>query len=590
MKRFLRLLGSIKIAVPLLIAIAIVLAWGTLYETRFGTAAVQRVVYRAWWFQALLGFLAINLAIAAWQRYPWKRQHAPFVLAHLGIILILVGGILGGRFGVEGQLIIPEGGIERVMDLPVSVLSVHVPDAEQHVVIPTRFESQAWVQEPKVRFPMRLAGRNIELTVNRYYPDAVTEELITGDGQEENPAVRVVVAHAEHEEQFWLFARDSERFGMGWGEAHILLLEPQTPQQLAQLLGERHSEPTRGSLSIKLPGMDDATVIPVPDRSETAVAVEGTPYRITFKDYFPDFTITSQGVESRSQQPNNPAVSFTLTGPEGTDAYLLFGRYPEFQSMHGITHVIPAEVRYTHLGVAALPPNGIALIRKPSGSLVAALTDAQGAREELIDPLKVGTPYTHPSMGYTFTVAEYYPKARVEPQVTNRSSSVKMEALHLTVREGEATDEAWVGMRGSVRLSPGGRPLIVEYRPDRRTLPVTVKLLDFRKIDYPGIQMAAGFESDVELSDPKRGLLLMRTIKMNTPLRYRGYSFYQSSFIDGPKQTTVLSVRNDPGTPFVYAGFLIVIGGVMSLFISRRASTRQAAGRARKRTVKGRRP
>jgi len=77
---------------------------------------------------------------------------------------------------------------------------------------------------------------------------------------------------------------------------------------------------------------------------------------------------------------------------------------------------------------------------------------------------------------------------------------------------------------------------------------------------------------------------------MNTPLRYRGYSFYQSSFIDGPKQTTVLSVRNDPGTPFVYAGFLIVIGGVMSLFISRRASTRQAAGRARKRTVKGRRP
>ena len=44
------LLGSVKIAVPLLIAIAAVLGWGTIYEARVGTAAVQRFVYHAWWF------------------------------------------------------------------------------------------------------------------------------------------------------------------------------------------------------------------------------------------------------------------------------------------------------------------------------------------------------------------------------------------------------------------------------------------------------------------------------------------------------------------------------------------------------------
>ncbi len=109
MNKLVRWLGSLRIAVPLLITIAGVLAWGTIYETRFGTAAVQRFVYRAWWFQGLLAFLAANLAIAALQRYPWKRHHAPFVLAHLGIILILLGGILGGIFGIEGQIIIPGG-------------------------------------------------------------------------------------------------------------------------------------------------------------------------------------------------------------------------------------------------------------------------------------------------------------------------------------------------------------------------------------------------------------------------------------------------------------------------------------------------
>ncbi|MBI3324580.1 MAG: cytochrome c biogenesis protein ResB, partial [Candidatus Omnitrophica bacterium] len=100
-------------------------------------------------------------------------------------------------------------------------------------------------------------------------------------------------------------------------------------------------------------------------------------------------------------------------------------------------------------------------------------------------------------------------------------------------------------------------------------LPFAVKLLDFRKIDYPGTQMAAGFESDVQLTDPQRGVILMRKISMNNPLKYRGYSVFQSSYVPGAVETTVLSVRNDPGTPFVYAGFLIVILGVAAMFILR---------------------
>src|SRR3989338_5170069 len=125
MKKLFQLLGSLTMAVSLLVLIAAVLAWGTIYEARFGTSAVQHVVYRSWWFQALLAFLAVNLAIAALRRWPWRRRHAPFVLAHIGIILILVGGIIGGRFGVDGQLIIPEGQAERALQLYGNVLIIH---------------------------------------------------------------------------------------------------------------------------------------------------------------------------------------------------------------------------------------------------------------------------------------------------------------------------------------------------------------------------------------------------------------------------------------------------------------------------------
>ena len=154
-------------------------------------------------------------------------------------------------------------------------------------------------------------------------------------------------------------------------------------------------------------------------------------------------------------------------------------------------------------------------------------------------------------------------------QIANRGDEVKAEALHLIAREGGQTAEAWVSLRGSAELALGKEPLTVEYRPDQRELSFTIKLLDFRKTDYPGTQMAAAFESDVQLTDAQRGVILMRKISMNEPLRYRGYSFFQSSYVPGPTETTILSVRNDPGTPLVYAGFLIVIGGVVAMFVLR---------------------
>ena len=571
MTRFVRLLGSLHIAVPLLITIAGVLAWGTLYETRFGTAAVQRFVYQSWWFQTLLGFLAVNLAVAALERYPWQRRHLPFVLAHIGIILILVGGIIGGRFGIEGQLIIPEGEAERVLQLPGNILVVHQPNPGVQHVFPTRFETQAWVHEPRTEFPVALEGRELLLTVDRYYPDAVVEEEILDGSAEDNPAVRLLVSHDGQQEAMWLLARDPGRFGAGWGEAHVLFLEPSSAEQFEQLLG-RSAAPQhpRGMVSIRFGDEAQGHDLPVPESLGLPTAIEGTPYAVTFKDYFPDFAITEQGPVTRSGQPNNPAVSLTLSGPEGTDAHLLFALHPEFAALHGRQQSIRAEVRYAHAAASALPPQAVALLRAPSGGLAAVLTGPAGERQ-VIEPVEPGTRFTHPWLGYEAEVAAYYPRAQMTQRVSNRSDEVRAALLHVTAREGGEVAEGWVGLRGTIELALGNEPVKVAYRPAERELPFTIKLLDFRKIDYPGIQMAAGFESDVQLTDPQRGVILMRKISMNNPLRYRGYSFYQSSYIPGPPETTVLSVRNDPGTPLVYAGFLIVIAGVVSMFILRRS-------------------
>ncbi len=596
-QRLRHLLGSLRIAVVLLVTIAAVLAWATLYETRFGTGAVQRVVYRSWWFQCLLGFLAVNLAMAALARRPWQRRHVPFLLAHLGIISILAGGIIGGRFGIEGQLIIPEGESERMLEAPRNVLVVQQPNPGIAHVLPTEFDTRAWVHEPQARYHLPLEGRAVTLLVDRYYPDAVTEERIVTDGVEGSPAVRLTVRHKEQSDTVWLFARDPERFsatmlggsakifggGARWGEAHLLFLEPQTDAQVDQLLGRAAVDAApRGVVSLRLPGQSQTRDVPVPERLDQPMKLSGTPYTITFKDYFPDFALTEQGPRSRSDEPKNPAVAFLLSGPEGTDTHLLFAFHPEIASMHGWTKTIPGEVSYVHSASAgSLPPNTFGILRLASGELEGVMTGPAGERKR-VGPVHASEQYTHPWLGYDVEVMEFAPRARVVTEFSNRGNEVRREAIHVMAQEGNAVADAWIGFKGSATLAIGKEPVIVEYRPDQRELPVAIKLLDFRKIDYPGTQMAAGFESDVQLSDPERGLVLVRKISMNNPLRYRGYSFYQSSFVPGAVETTVLSVRNDPGTPLVYAGFLVVIGGVVSLFAMR---NRQAAPKRRRRTT-----
>ena len=581
MRRLLAVLGSLRIAAPLLIAIAGVLAWGTIYETRFGTAAVQRFVYQAWWFQALLGFLAVNLAVAAASRWPWKRRHAPFVLAHLGIILILLGGILGGRFGLDGQLIIPEGQAERRLQRSRNVLVVRPANPGTPFVVPTNFETTAWIREPNRRFRVALnGGRAVDVLVDRYYPDAELREQVLEDGEAEFPAIQVALRHEEQEETVWLLALDPERFGLRWGELHLLFLEPATDAQRAQLLEPASAAAPRGTLAIQLSGSPRVHEIAVPEATGTPLPLEGTPYTVTLKAYFPDFALGADGPTSRSDEPNNPAVALLLKGPEGADPYLVFALHPDFPALHGHQHAIAAEVSYRHPAAGALPPQAVVIVRAaadgPDGDarLSAVLTGPAGERR-VLERMDAGVAYTHPWSGVEFRLAAMASRARLVQTFVPRGDEVRAEALHVVLSEGGASADAWLGLRGAADLTLGAHRFTVQYRPDEADLPVTIKLLDFRKIDYPGTQMAAGFESDVQLSDPQRGLILLRTIKMNTPLRYRGFSFYQSSFIPGEVETTVLSVRSDPGTPLVYAGFLIVIGGVIAMFAGRRPSTRR---------------
>jgi cytochrome c biogenesis protein ResB len=70
-----------------------------------------------------------------------------------------------------------------------------------------------------------------------------------------------------------------------------------------------------------------------------------------------------------------------------------------------------------------------------------------------------------------------------------------------------------------------------------------------------------------------------RTISMNEPLVHRGYTFYQSSYVEGTPMISIFQVAYDPGGPVAYIGFFGFMAGLFCIIWSRpkRASAAAAA-------------
>ena len=108
----------------------------------------------------------------------------------------------------------------------------------------------------------------------------------------------------------------------------------------------------------------------------------------------------------------------------------------------------------------------------------------------------------------------------------------------------------------------------MRLRRKRTYLPFSLELIDFKKVDHPGTRMAKSYSSDINLIEnnlPRRVL-----IQMNEPLRHMGYTFFQSSFIEGLDiDTTVLAVVKNYGRLFPYISSIIMsIGLLLHLLIN----------------------
>ena len=126
----------------------------------------------------------------------------------------------------------------------------------------------------------------------------------------------------------------------------------------------------------------------------------------------------------------------------------------------------------------------------------------------------------------------------------------------------------FLGQPISQTVSVNNKDYTIILRRKRTYLPFSIELLDFKKILHPGTDIPKSYSSDIILIE--NGAVRKILIQMNEPLRHKGYTFFQSSFIEGlDADVTVLAAVKNYGRLFPYISSIIMcIGLLLHLLIN----------------------
>jgi hypothetical protein len=113
----------------------------------------------------------------------------------------------------------------------------------------------------------------------------------------------------------------------------------------------------------------------------------------------------------------------------------------------------------------------------------------------------------------------------------------------------------------------GNRTYQLVMRLRRYYKPYSIQLVEFRHDLYPGTDIPRNFSSRVRLQRPDTGEKREVLIKMNTPLRYAGETYYQASF-DQDDGGTILQVVHNPSWLTPYLSCVLVGAGLMVQFMT----------------------
>lgn len=105
--------------------IAGLIAWGTIVEAQYDAYAAKKLVYDSWVMWTVMALLVYNLAIVVIDRWPWKLRHYPFITVHAGLIILIMGGYVTYKYGLDGQMVVNVHSKNNMVSVPETDLVLY---------------------------------------------------------------------------------------------------------------------------------------------------------------------------------------------------------------------------------------------------------------------------------------------------------------------------------------------------------------------------------------------------------------------------------------------------------------------------------
>lgn len=534
-------LGSIQVAIPILVLVTLALIAGTYIESTQSGRAARALVYGSWWFIALMALVCMSLVFAVATRYPWQRRHIGFMTVHASLVALIAGGFwsLFGR--VEGRITLEQGSSGSSIEMDEDIVELVEHDNGQFRLLGA------------ARAPMSPGGLTVggfKFLATEWWPNSREEFEILDDGPQPYRAVEISL-DPKSPKGFWI---GEERVG---GAAKV-------DDLVIRLLGPDSTwEPPAKPETAGEPGyafLFSGRRITVGEAG--AEVIPG--WTISSRREFMRAKVTPEGLADAPDQIENPALEVVITDGKGTvERHVAFRNFPDMIVTKTIEGEAKSGARLAWGDAEHVHAEETLVLFGPIGSLRGGHISKTGDRA-LLEP-SASLPWSFDLDGRRIIILREFTRARERSTFVRAEPAENRRPVLVVGAEGgpSPTPLAWKSM---IPAGIPGRNAMLRYGPRTVPLPFTVRLDEFRKTDYPGTEMAMAYESSVHVAAPGQPDVTT-TISMNNPLVHSGWKVYQSGFVG--KNISIFSVMRDPGLPLTYLSSTTLCIGICITFYGR---------------------
>ncbi|MBM4053557.1 MAG: cytochrome c biogenesis protein ResB [Planctomycetes bacterium] len=564
---------SVKLAVIIILVMAVACVLGTVivqgrafdeYTARYGSGLASFIritqlnnVFYSHWFSILLVLLCANLICCTIRRWRNTFLQTGFVLTHLSLVLILIGGVIKFQLGVKGGVNVYEGKsvdyfLTQKIDssgrmdyvkksLPFSIaldkFILEKNEPKYQIVTYVKDKDKQKIIEAKIGKRQRIPGSDYRVTINDYIPDAeLKQEPVNESDNPDNPAIFLQLFGSERLiAEGWLLAHANNYHDEKKQDLRLEYIWLSSQQEFDNAVNTIQNAHAKVSVSVPELGiLQDYSL-----ELNKTFKLSGSEYSLRMLEY----VLNYGDRRPISEQPaNNPAVQVEIEGPDGVETRWIFENFPDWDKMHPAKYE-NIKISCSNIANSHMTKNVFRIYQAPGENKKIVYIRDKQIVETIPWELEKQYSFTHNS--YQLTISNYYPSFNIKKDVVKKSDQIGTPAINIRIDGPNGKLENWLFADSKYATW---------YKDN-----------NFAMIYESTGESVKHYISDLRIVKNNQ-TVMEKSIKVNDPLKYDGYAIYQSSYDAEKLSYSGLQIVKDPGIPVVYSGFGALCFGVVFIF------------------------